>query len=178
MIRIQSMKQEEQAIINRIVNGDEEAYGLLIDRYKTGLYYHCFKFVHDEDVAEDLAQETFIKAYVQLADFDQVHAFSTWLYKIATNLALSELRKKHPIALTEEKMEQLVGTLPPAERLAVHTELHRAIERLPGNHRAAVKLYYFRGKAHAEIAREMNTTVGTVKGWMNRAKKQLKEMLS
>jgi RNA polymerase sigma-70 factor, ECF subfamily len=172
------MKQDELTIINRILNGEEEAYGLLIDRYKEGLYHHCFKFVRDEWRAEDLAQEAFIKAYVRLADFDRVHAFSTWLYKIATNLALSELHKKRPLALHEETLDLLVGTLPPTERSSIHAELHQAIEQLPANHKTTVKLYYFRGKPYAEIAREMNTTVGSVKVWMYRAKKQLKEMLS
>lgn len=172
------MKQDEHAIIIKILDGDEQLYGVLIDRYKEGLYRHCFRFVRDEDRAEDIAQETFIKAYMKLVDFDGVHAFSTWLYKIATNIALSELRRKRPLALDDEMIQLIITEVPRTEKSAIYQELHQAIEKLPAKHRTAVKLHYFQGKKYEQIAREMNTTTGSVKGWMSRAKQQLKEMLS
>lgn len=172
------MKQDEHVIITNILNGDEQLYGLLIDRYKEGLYRHCFRFVRDENRAEDIAQETFIKAYMKLADFDRVHAFSTWLYKIATNIALSELRKKWPLTLDDDMVNLIISEMPGTEKSAMYQELHQAIEKLPDKHRTAVKLHYFQGKKYEQIAREMNTTTGSVKGWMSRAKQQLKEMLS
>lgn len=172
------MKQNEQEIIDRILDGEERAYAVLIDRYKEGLYRHCFKFVRNEATAEDLAQEAFIKAYVSLADFDKVHAFSTWLYKIATNLALSELRRKRPVTMDEATMNVLASDLPGAEQSAFYHELDQAINKLSDRHRTVVRLHYFKGKKYEEIAQQMHTTSGTVKGWMSRAKKQLKEMLS
>jgi len=90
------MEQDEHELITRILDGDEQAYGLLIDRYKEGPYRHCFRFMRDEDAAEDIAQATFIRAYLKLQEFDHIHAFSTWLYKIATNIALAEVRRKRP----------------------------------------------------------------------------------
>lgn len=177
-MHIKDMKQNEQEIIDRIVDGDSQAYGVLIDRYKEGLYRHCFKFVRDEAAAEDLAQEAFIKAYISLADFDRVHAFSTWLYKIATNLALTELRRKRPVSMDEATLDLFASDLPAGERAAFHSELHRAIETLPDKHKTVVKLHYFKGKKYEQIAQQMHTTTGSVKGWMSRAKEQLKEMLS
>jgi RNA polymerase sigma factor (sigma-70 family) len=177
-VRKKDMKQDEKAIINRVLNGDERAYAILIDRYKEGLYRHCFYFVRDEDGAEDIAQEAFIKAYVSLVEYDQVHAFSTWLYKIATNIALSELRRKRPLPLDESAIDLLVSELPRTELAAIHVELYEAIEKLPGNHKQVVKLHYFQGMSYERIAKTMNTTTGSVKGWMNRARTQLKEMLS
>lgn len=172
------MKQNEIAIINRILDGDEQAYAVLIDRYKEGLYRHCFQFMRDEDAAEDIAQEAFIKAYMNLTDFDQIHAFSTWLYKIATNIALSELRRKRPVPLDDEMIEVLMSELPKTELAAVYAELHDAIEKLPDNYKRVVELHYFDAMSYEKIAREMGTTSGSIKGWMNRARTQLKEMLS
>lgn len=172
------MKQNEKAMIIRILDGDEQSYGVLINRYKEGLYRHCFRFVKDEDAAEDIAQEAFIQAYVKLAEYNQAYAFSTWLYKIATNIALSELRRRRPLPLDEEAIGMLVSELPRTEVSAVHTELYEAIEQLPGNHKRVIKLHYFEGMPYEQIAREMETTTGSVKGWASRAKTQLKEMLS
>lgn len=172
------MKQNEKVMIIRILDGDEKAYGFFIDRYKEGLYRHCFRFVRDEDAAEDIAQEAFIKAYVHLGDFDRAHAFSTWLYKIATNIALSEIRRRRSMPLDEDAIDMLVSELPKTELSAIHAELYEAIERLPIKHKKVVKLHYFQGMPYEEIAKKMETTTGSVKGWMNRAKTQLKEMLS
>lgn len=171
------MKQNERELIVQILDGDEQLYGVLIDRYKEGLYRHCFRIMRDEYVAEDVAQEAFIKAYVKLASFDRVHAFSTWLYKIATNIALGELRRKRPGLLDEKVLELLPGESN-ATDLARYSELYCAIERLPEKHKQAIKLHYFKGKKYEQIAEEMDTSIGSIKAWTSRAKKQLKEMLS
>jgi RNA polymerase sigma-70 factor (ECF subfamily) len=172
------MTQDETAIIIRILDGEQELYGLLIDRYKTGLYRHCFKLVHDEDWAEDIAQDAFIKAYTQLESYDNTHRFSTWLYKIATNIALQQLRRKRPLRLDEDGYERIVSTLPDTVQGAVNAELHTAIDMLPENHKAVIQLHYLQGKSYDQIAKQMHTTTGSVKGWMSRAKRQLKEILA
>ena len=170
------MKQDEHAIIIRILDGEEYLYGILIDRYKIGLYHHCFKFVHDEDWAEDITQEAFIKAYVNLEKYKSAYSFSTWLYKIATNIALQEIRKQRPFPLDEEI--QIISTLAQTDQLAINNELHRAVGALTNNHRLVITKYFWQGKSYKDIAKEMNTSIGNVKGWMSRAKKQLKEILS
>lgn len=172
------MKQDEHELIIRILDGDEQSYGLLIDRYKEGLYRHCFRFTRDEDAAEDIAQAAFIQAYVKLHDFDHIHAFSTWLYKIATNIALTEIRRKRPVLIDEKLLDNLVSESAGTDQLAIYDELYHAIEQLPAKQKQALKLHYFKGKKYKQIACQMNTTPGSVKGWVNRAKKQLKEMLS
>lgn len=172
------MRQDEQAAIDRILGGDEAAYGLLIDRHKEGLYRHCFRFVQDEDQAEDIAQEAFIQAYIQLEKFDRAYRFSTWLYKIATNIALQELRRRRPDRLTDDQLEHIVSSLPDVAQAASHEELYKAIAALPIKQQKALTLHYWQGKKYREIARELKTTTGTVKGWMYRAKQQLKEILS
>ena len=88
------MDIEESELINRSLSGDIETYGVLIDRYKHALYRHCFSLVRSEDLAEDIAQETFIASYYALKKFDpQKGKLSTWLFKIATNKALTVLKK-------------------------------------------------------------------------------------
>jgi len=173
-----SMKQNESELIARILSGDEDAYALLIDRYKEGLYRHCFKFMRDEDEAEDVAHEAFIEAYLHLDRYDQNFRFSTWLYKIATNLALMRLRKRRDVRLDEDELDRIISDSPGTDDLVFYQEIHDAVDTLPIRYRTVVSLHYWQGKSYSEIAAHMGTSVGSIKGWMSRAKKQLKEVLS
>jgi RNA polymerase sigma-70 factor (ECF subfamily) len=172
------MEQNEPELIARILDGDDEAYRVLIDRYKRGLYRHCFRFVRDEDEAEDLTQQAFIEAFVHLDKYNAHYRFSTWLYKIATNLALMHLRRHHTLRLDEGELDRVLSDLPGAEQMALHRELHEAVDVLPIKYRTVVQMHYWQGKSYAEIAAGMGTSIGSVKGWMSRAKRQLKEILS
>lgn len=160
------------------MDGDEHAYALIIDRYKEGLYHHCFRFVRDEDEAEDIAHEAFIEAYVHIDQYNPQYRFSTWLYKIATNLALMRLRKRREVRLDDDELDRILSDLPGAEDLALYRELHEAVDELPQNYRTVVAMHYWQGKSYSEIALHMGTSVGSIKGWMSRARKQLKEVLS
>lgn len=172
------MKQDELQLIARSMDGDEEAYAVLVNRYKEGLYHHCFKITHDEGVAEDIALEAFVEAFVHLDRFDTRFRFSTWLYKIATNLALMYLRKQRDIRMDEGELDRVLGDLPSSEQLALYRELHEAVDDLPLQYRTVVSMHYWQGQSYAEIASHMGTSIGSVKGWMARARKQLKEVLS
>jgi RNA polymerase sigma-70 factor, ECF subfamily len=172
------MKHDEQELIAQILNGDDEAYGVLIDRYKKGLYHHCFKLVRDEDTAEDIAHQAFIEAFVHLEKFDSRFRFSTWLYKIATNLALAHSRKHHDIRMDEDELDRVLSTLPGTEQFALYRELHEAVDELPTPYATVVSMHYWQGKSYSEIASTMGTSVGSIKSWMSRAKRQLKEKLS
>ncbi|HSX07122.1 MAG TPA: sigma-70 family RNA polymerase sigma factor [Candidatus Saccharimonadia bacterium] len=172
------MKQDELELIARSMDGDEDAYTILVNRYKHGLYHHCFKIVHDEDAAEDIALDAFVEAFVHLDRYDARFRFSTWLYKIATNLALMQLRKRQDVRMDEDELDRVAGDLPGNEQFALYRELHEAVDKLPMRYRTVVSMHYWQGKSYYEIASSMGTTVGSVKGWMSRAKKQLKEVLS
>jgi RNA polymerase sigma-70 factor (ECF subfamily) len=172
------MKQDEAELIIQVLNGNHDHYGVLIDRYKDGLYRHCFRFVRDEDTAEDLAQEAFIQAFLQLKKYDQQHRFSTWLYKIATNIALQYVRRRQPLRLEDAAINAILSTLPATDQLAKDNELHAAVDKLSPKYKQAVTLHYLQGKNYQYIAKKMSTTTGTVKSWIYRAKQQLKEMLS
>jgi RNA polymerase sigma-70 factor, ECF subfamily len=172
------MRQNETELIAHILNGDDDAYAVLIDRYKEGLYRHCFRIIRNEDEAEDVAQEAFIEAFVHLDRYSPKFRFSTWLYKIASNLALTRLRKRHDIRMDEDELDRVLSDLPGAQDLALHQELHEAVDALPSQYRTVVSMHYWQGKSYSEIALRMGTSVGSVKGWMSRARKQLKEVLS
>jgi RNA polymerase sigma-70 factor (ECF subfamily) len=172
------MKQDELELIARSMDGGEDAYAVLVDRYKQGLYRHCFKFTHDEDEAEEIALDAFVEAFIHLDRYDPRFRFSTWLYKIATNLALTRLRKRRDVRMDEDELDRVVSDLPGTEEFALYRELHQAVDDLPMQYRTVVSMHYWQGKSYSEIASHMGTSVGSVKGWMYRAKQQLKEVLS
>lgn len=172
------MEQNEQELVARIMDGDEIAYEQIISRYKDGLYRHCFRFTHDEDEAEDIAHEAFIEAYVHIDQYKPQYRFSTWLYKIATNLALMHLRRKRDVRMDENELDRVLSDLPDTDSYALYNELHEAVDGLSPTYKTVVSMHYWQGKSYSEIAMHMGTSVGSVKGWMSRAKKQLKEILS
>src|SRR4030088_2815153 len=85
---------DEPELIARSISDDTEAYADLVNRYKNAVYHHCFAIVRDEDVAKDIAQETFISAFYNLSRYNQKYRFSTWLFKISTNKCLNYLKRK------------------------------------------------------------------------------------
>jgi RNA polymerase sigma-70 factor (ECF subfamily) len=172
------MKQDEQELIARSLDGDNDAYAAIVDRYKEGLYRYCFRFMHDEDEAEDVALDAFVEAFVHLDHYNPQFRFSTWLYKIAANLALMRLRKRRDLRMDEDELDRVVSDLPGTEDFALYTELHEAVDSLPIKYRTVISMHYWQGKSYREIASRMGTTTGSVKGWVSRAKQQLKEALS
>lgn len=170
---------DEHLLITATLNGDHDAYGQLVDRYKHALYRHCFAIVRREDIAEDIAQEAFITAYYKLHTYNADYRLSTWLFKIATNKALTWLSKAgREVPASDELLARIVSTLPSPDKTAVHNELHAAVAALPPKYRAVISLYYWQGLSYPEIAIALGAPLGSVKVWMSRAKKQLKQELS
>jgi RNA polymerase sigma-70 factor (ECF subfamily) len=136
--------------------------------------------VKDEDVANDMAQEACIKAYLQLGRYRPEHRFSTWLYKIATNTCLDYLRSRHHVALDDIPELPANSPLPEAEASANDEarRLHQAVAKLPLKYQTAISLYYWQDLSYEEIADIMNTPLNTVRTWLRRAKEQLQEELN
>jgi RNA polymerase sigma-70 factor (ECF subfamily) len=171
------MNIDEPKLIAYILDGNQEAYATLVDRYKTTTYRHCFYITHDEDTAEDMAQQAFIKAYLNLKKFDPAKAsFKTWLFTIATRECLSYLRRQHPLLLEDDGL--LPSNTAPTDQLAKDKELYEAVMRLQPRYRTVVTLYYWHNYPYVDIAKAMDVPVGSVRGWLYRAKQQLKEALS
>lgn len=173
------MQDEDNELIARSMNGDHTAYTVLVDRYKQALFRHCFAIVRDEDDAKDIAQDTFVKAYFGLSSYNNKFKFSTWLFKIATNLALDELRKQKRrkiVSLETIGYEPVDKGVSPHQQ-ALYNELYSAVAQLPPNYRSAISLYYWEGKTYEEVAYAMRVPIGTIRSWLSRAKSELKENL-
>lgn len=171
------MSTDDLGLIARTLDGSTDDYGTLVDRHKNALYRHCFHIMHDEDMAEDMAQEAFIRAYTKLRMYDPAKAgFKTWLFTIATNLCLEQLRRKRSLPL--EDAGTVVSTRPALIEGAAARELRELVLKLAPKHRTAISLHYWYGYSYEEIAQYMEAPIGSVRGWIHRAKQQLKEALS
>lgn len=174
------MKQNDDArLISQSLDDNHEAYRQLVDRYKDALYRHSFRIVHDEDTATDIAQDTFVTAYYKLSSYNPEYAFGTWLFKIATNKALSELKKQtRHSQLDDYKLSNLISQHAGPKDMAEKSEVRAAVEKLPTNYRTAISLHYWEGLSQHDVAFVMKVPIGSVKGWLSRAKVLLRKELS
>lgn len=171
--------KDETALIAHSLSGDHEAYGQLVNRYKNALYHHCFAIVRDEDAAEDVAQQTFITVYYKLKLYKSEYRFSTWLFKVATNKALTYLKQRSWEVMADDVLiANIAATGAEPNVSAEHAELRAAVDKLNPKFRAAISLYYWQGLSYQEIADVMGWPLGSVKVWMLRAKAQLRKELS
>jgi RNA polymerase sigma-70 factor (ECF subfamily) len=165
----------EQEIIRRVISGDNDAYGQLIERYQPGLIRYCYTIVHDPDGAEDIAQEAFIRAYDKLNHYDPDFRFSTWLYKIAHNLALKSLRRRPDLQFDEDAgftaydHEQDVS-----DREDKEEAIRQAVAGLSVNYQSVIFLHYWERRDYTEIADIMGVPTTTIKNWLYRARQELK----
>ena len=170
---------DEAKIVKAVRGGDPDSYALLVNRYQTGLIIHCENILRSREEAEDVAQDAFITAYKKLDTFDPDKArFSTWLYKIATNKCIDTLRKtKRTVELDTDKLAE--QTMPVSLEADEKIAIKSAIEQLePPKFGEIIRSYYWHGKSYDELAKEYDTTVGTIGTWMRRAKLQLRKELS
>lgn len=173
------MHDDETALIDRSLLGDHDAYEQLVNRYKNALYHHCFAIVRDEDAAEDIAQQAFITAYYKLKLYKPEYRFSTWLFKVATNKALTYLKQRGRFLVADDELIASIAATGNDPRVsAEYTELRLAVDNLDPKYRAAISLYYWQGLSYQEIADVMGWRLGSVKVWMMRAKAQLRKELS
>jgi RNA polymerase sigma-70 factor (ECF subfamily) len=169
----------EAELIAQSLDGDAQAYAELVDRYKNAVYYHCFAIVHDEDIAEDIAQETFINAYYKLKQYNNGYSFATWLFRISTNKSLSYIRKhRRETTLSDALVLGLPSHEPSPHTQATHAELHDLVRSLRPNYRAVISLYYWQGHDYAQVAQALQVPINTVRVWLKRAKAELKKELS
>lgn len=172
-------KKEEDEIIRAVILGDNR-YAELVERYHVGLILHCEQLVGDRDEAEDVAQETFIKAHQMLHHYDAQRArFSTWIYRIATNEAIDHLRKTKRQVHVEDLEAIAEATMPEYVEEDERRAVRRAVSQLhPPEQRRVIEAYFWEGKSYQQIADELQAPLNTIRTWIRRAKLQLKEELS
>lgn len=166
----------ETEVLQRILAGQPDAYADLVKRYHIGLIIHCEQLVKDRDEAEDIAQEAFIKAYRNLKKFKPEQSrFSTWLYKIATNLALDYLRKQKRTVHPEDIELVAEATQPTFLEDEQKKAVRSAVAQLqPPEYKEAIEAYYWHGQSYNQIAKSMDKPVSTIGTYIRRAKAQLK----
>jgi RNA polymerase sigma-70 factor (ECF subfamily) len=175
-------------ILAQVAAGDIDAYGKIVGRYRGRLYNFVFRFVSDRETAEDIVQETFLRAFRKRKEYRAIANFSTWLFTIAGNLAKSELRRRKRWRLfslhrdddSETGIELPDETYRPdkvAESSLADDQIHNAIASLPENYRQVILLRDVEGMAYQEIAEILDCPVGTVKSRVNRARLKLQQKL-
>lgn len=181
---------EDERLVKEALNGDEEAYKKLVEKYERSLYFHILKMIKDKEQVEDLVQETFVKAFDNLSSYNTRYAFSTWIYRIATNHTIDYLRKKklktlsidEPVNTKEGDMEiQLPDKSASTDRKIIKKQrqkmVRKAIEDLPEKYRRVIQMRHMEEKSYKEIAGELEMPLGTVKAHIFRARELLYKAL-
>lgn len=188
LILSEKARQDYELVVTAL-NGDENAFARLLNRYKDTIYFMLLKMVNNRSDAEDLTLEAFGKAFKSLHQYSPTYAFSTWLFKIASNNCIDFLRKKKGIHVSIENNEQnengdqlkLKAKEPnPEERLIRQQKailLRKVVRKLKPRYQMLVELRYFREFSYDEIAKELDLPLGTVKAQLFRAREMLFKMI-
>ncbi|WP_346857084.1 sigma-70 family RNA polymerase sigma factor [uncultured Draconibacterium sp.] len=181
--------RQDYELVKAALNGDEKAFARLLTRYKDTIYFMLLKMVNNRSDAEDLTLEAFGKAFKSLHQYSPTYAFSTWLFKIASNNCIDFLRKKKGVHVSlesddqNENAEQLklkAKDLNPEERLIRQQKailLRNVVRKLKPRYQILVELRYFREFSYEEIAKELDLPLGTVKAQLFRAREMLFKMI-
>ena len=187
-----AVSAEERALIERCKRGDVGAFNDLVRKYEKQVYNFAYRLTGNYDDANDVAQDAFLRVFNAIGTFRGDSSFSTWLFRITTNVFLDERKKAkaHPQTSLDEYMElgessvarQIEDPSPTPEAVLEESEraqiLLKAVSDLPEYQRAMVTLYHTQQKSYEEIAEIMDLPIGTVKSRLNRARLALKEKLS
>lgn len=188
-LKLSEKARQDYELVRMAIEGDEKAFGKLLARYKDAIYFMLLKMVNNRNDAEDLTLEAFGKAFKNLHQYSPTYAFSTWLFKIASNNCIDFLRKKKGVHVPIDNNEQNDNTeqvklkakeLDPEQKLIRKQKailLHRVVRRLKPRYRTLVELRYFREFSYEEIAKELNLPLGTVKAQLFRARQMLFNMI-
>lgn len=181
--------RHDYKLVNLAIAGDEKAYAELLDRYKDAIYYMLLKMVNNKSDAEDLTIEAFGKAFKNIGQYTPNYAFSTWLFKIATNNCIDFIRKKKAnlVSLDQTSEDQdsygtpLQADTPDPEEDMIKSQrmalTRSVVEKLKPRYKTLVELRYFKEYSYEEIANELNLPIGTVKAQLFRARELLYNIL-
>ncbi len=185
------MPPDDAQLVSRALDGSEAAYREIVERYQRPIFALIFRMVRDSAQAEELAQEVFLKAFTALATFDRRRRFSSWLFKIAHNKAIDQLRRRSldtvPLETPDPERPDLLSLLPDRqgetpEGALARRSLARAIEEAVASLRPEVRevviLRFQQGMAYEEIAEITGLPLGTVKTHIFRARKAMSRQLT
>jgi RNA polymerase sigma-70 factor (ECF subfamily) len=184
---------DDHALLAATRAGHEAAFAEIVRRYKNQITNFIYRMLNDYDRATDLAQETFVRVYMNAERYQANYSFSTYIYRIASNLAISELRQRKrrrlvpiPTFFSDKDQEEVEVDLPDtglrgADESMIEEERRRAVSRaiasLPEKYRTVIVLRDIEGRSYEEISQVLRLSDGTVKSRINRARNLLKEKL-
>lgn len=185
------MRSEDKSIIDRCKKGDLEAFDALVKRYEKQVYNFAYRMTGNYDDANDVASDAFIKVFQGIKTFRGDANFSTWLFRIVTNVFLDKRKRLRPqgnvpldeyIQLEENSVARQIEDPSPAPENIIeenerHEYLQQAIYELPDYQRLMVLLFHNQGQSYEEIADILELPIGTVKSRLNRARIALREKL-
>ena len=178
---------EDAQVVRQVLRGRQEAFGVLVERYQKPIFNFIYRFYGNYELAQELTQETFLRCYQFLKSYDPERKFSTWLYTVAKNLCIDELKKQrsaHEVALEDVlpaiDARDIEGAVEHNAQLqCIRREedfkLLEALQELPPAARTVLLLHYFQGLSYQEIGETLGLPVSTVKIRIFRAKKILLE---
>lgn len=185
-INLSEKARQDYILVRSALEGDEHAFTKLLSRYKDAIYFMLLKMVNNRSDAEDLTLEAFGKAFKNLHQYSPTYAFSTWLFKIASNNCIDFLRRRRGSYMSiennsvngenSETMRLRSKDLDPEQRLIRQQKailLHHIVRQLKPRYRTLVEYRYFREYSYEEIAKELNLPLGTVKAQLFRAREIL-----
>lgn len=175
----------DNQIIQEVLQGNQQAYAGLVDRYKDYVFTLAFRLLKNREDAEEVAQDAFVKAYRYLSDFRGDSKFSTWLYTIVNNTAISHLRKKRPenFSLDQDRVFESADNLVSAfradqvEKKSRQESVNRAIGLLNPDDAQVITLFYKAEQTLEELARILGVEANTAKVRLHRARLRLREIL-
>jgi RNA polymerase sigma-70 factor, ECF subfamily len=176
---------DEMAWIIQAQNGNDEGFTNLVETYQKPVYNLCYRMLGEAEAAEDAAQETFLKAYQNLARYDRERSFATWLLSIAAHHCIDKLRRRrHPSISIDEDEEGQTDlpdrSAPDPEAESVKRQerqaMHKCLQSLDPTDRAAVIMRYWQDCSEVEIAQALKLTVPAVKSRLHRARRLLADL--
>ncbi len=180
-------RKDEARLIARAKEGNMEAFETLIRKYQQTIYYLCRRMAGSHQAADDLSQETFIKAFFALSRFQDQMNFYAWLRKIAVNNSLNFLKaRKREISLDESEIgnpenpatAQRESPLDATQRAEIERKFEEALRELPADQKSIFVLRFYENLSYGEIAQALSLPRGTVMSRLNRARQKLKRRLA
>lgn len=183
------MEENDSAVVAQVLAGDRDAFRVVVERHSQSLFRLAYRMTGNEQDAEDVVQETFLRAYRRLNKFESRSSFSTWLYRIAVNCSLDQSRKRRqqddrqvsPNPELPDPMLALLSTDPSSERLAMSAEVRKKLEatlnELTEKEKAAFVLRHYEGMSIEEVGRAMGLRANAAKNNIFRAVQKLRRAL-
>lgn len=175
---------EEQTWVSQAQQGDDEAFTKLVETYQTPVFNLCYRMLGEPDLAEDAAQETFLRAYQHMHRYDEKRPFATWLLSIAAHYCIDKLRRRKFSMFSMDAEDEEGNSFelpdvnapnPEGESIKGQTQerVHAMLEGLDATDRAAIIMRYWYDYSEKEIADSLRLTVSAVKSRLHRARKEL-----